>query len=126
MKDEKGCFDSYWGPDGRCVHCGAGNDAHHSYACPTNLHPDRRDANIELDRSRPPARTAQQGGEAKMTVKQLIEIDEWMIRAARRISITETSAQRTHTATEDPRVRYMRMATIMREELDKANSELAR
>ena len=61
-----------------------------------------------------------------MTVKQLIEIDEWMIRAARRISITETSAQRTHTATEDPRVRYMRMATIMREELDKANSELAR
>jgi len=32
----------YWGSDGRCVHCGAGNDAHHSYTCPTNMHPDKR------------------------------------------------------------------------------------
>jgi hypothetical protein len=29
--------------DGRCIHCGAGNSAHHSYTCPTGLHPDRRD-----------------------------------------------------------------------------------
>ena len=33
---------SYWGPDGHCIHCGAGNDAHHSYTCQTRLHPDKR------------------------------------------------------------------------------------
>jgi hypothetical protein len=27
-------------PD-RCEHCGAGDDAHHSYTCPTGKHPDR-------------------------------------------------------------------------------------
>jgi hypothetical protein len=32
----------YWGPNGRCIYCGAGNDAHHSYACPTDMHPDKR------------------------------------------------------------------------------------
>ena len=32
---------SYWWPDGRCIHCGAGNDAHHSYTCPTNMTPDK-------------------------------------------------------------------------------------
>lgn len=37
----------YRGPDGRCVHCGAGNDAHHSYSCPTNMHPDKRGPNEE-------------------------------------------------------------------------------
>lgn len=26
----------------RCEHCGAGDDAHHSFTCPTGLHPDRR------------------------------------------------------------------------------------
>jgi len=41
----------YWGADGRCIHCGAGNDAHHSYTCPTNLHPDRRDQNAESEAS---------------------------------------------------------------------------
>jgi hypothetical protein len=49
--------------------------------------------------------------------------DEWMIRAARRISTTETGARYTHAATEDPRVRYMRIAAIIREELYKANAE---
>jgi len=44
--------DSYWGADGRCIHCGAGNDAHHSYTCPTNLHPDRRDQNADLEPAR--------------------------------------------------------------------------
>jgi hypothetical protein len=42
---------SYWGPDGRCVHCGAGNDAHHSYTCPTNMHPDKREPNDEAQNS---------------------------------------------------------------------------
>jgi len=28
--------------EGRCPHCGAGDDNHHSYTCPTGLHPDRR------------------------------------------------------------------------------------
>ena len=27
---------------GRCIHCGAGDSAHHSFSCPTGLHPDRR------------------------------------------------------------------------------------
>lgn len=27
--------------DERCEHCGAGDDNHHSFTCPTNLHPDR-------------------------------------------------------------------------------------
>lgn len=26
----------------KCKHCGAGDDNHHSYSCPTGLHPDRR------------------------------------------------------------------------------------
>jgi len=42
---------SHWGPDGRCVHCGAGNDAHHSYTCPTNLHPDKRDPVLDTIRA---------------------------------------------------------------------------
>lgn len=25
-----------------CKHCGAGDEIHHSYSCPTNLHPDKR------------------------------------------------------------------------------------
>ena len=29
--------------ESRCTYCGAGNAAHHSYTCPTNLHPDRRE-----------------------------------------------------------------------------------
>lgn len=28
--------------DGRCAHCGSGDAAHHSFTCPTGLHPDRR------------------------------------------------------------------------------------
>lgn len=28
--------------DGRCKYCGAGDSVHHSYTCPTGLHPDRR------------------------------------------------------------------------------------
>ena len=40
-KEDDSCSASYWGADGRCIHCGAGNDAHHSYTCPTNKHPDR-------------------------------------------------------------------------------------
>jgi len=28
------------GEDGRCIHCGAGDDIHHSFTCPTGLHPD--------------------------------------------------------------------------------------
>jgi len=27
--------------DEGCPHCGAGDDNHHSYTCPTNLHPDK-------------------------------------------------------------------------------------
>lgn len=34
--------DSYWGEDGRCRHCSAGDDAHHSYTCPTGKHSDKR------------------------------------------------------------------------------------
>lgn len=26
----------------RCEHCGAGDDNHHAFTCPTMLHPDRR------------------------------------------------------------------------------------
>jgi hypothetical protein len=33
--------EGYWGEDGRCIHCGAGNDANHSFSCPTNMHPDK-------------------------------------------------------------------------------------
>jgi len=29
-----------YGEDGRCIHCGAGDDIHHSFTCPTGLHPD--------------------------------------------------------------------------------------
>jgi hypothetical protein len=33
-----------WAEDGRCIYCGAGDDNHHSFECPTGLHPDvRRD-----------------------------------------------------------------------------------
>ena len=28
--------------DDGCIYCGAGDDIHHSYTCPTGLHPDRR------------------------------------------------------------------------------------
>jgi hypothetical protein len=41
-----GSAPSYWGPNGRCIHCGAGNDAHHSYTCPTNMHSDKREPNL--------------------------------------------------------------------------------
>jgi hypothetical protein len=42
---KESCGKPYWGPNGRCIHCGAGNDAHHSYTCPTNMHPDKRESN---------------------------------------------------------------------------------
>lgn len=29
--------------DSRCIHCGAGDDIHHSFSCPTGLHPDSPD-----------------------------------------------------------------------------------
>ena len=29
-----------YGEDGRCIHCGAGDDIHHSFTCPTGLHLD--------------------------------------------------------------------------------------
>ena len=37
-----------WGCERRCIHCGAGDDANHSYTCPTNMHPDKQAANVEL------------------------------------------------------------------------------
>jgi hypothetical protein len=33
---------SYWGEDGRCIFCGAGDDSHHSFTCETGFHPDKR------------------------------------------------------------------------------------
>jgi len=40
MKD--GFVDTGHKPE-RCEYCGAGDDIHHSFSCPTNLHPDKRD-----------------------------------------------------------------------------------
>ena len=34
--------------DRRCEYCGAGDDAHHSYTCPTGLHADRESRAVEL------------------------------------------------------------------------------
>ena len=30
--------DDYWDDAGRCKHCGAGDDNHHSFTCPTGKH----------------------------------------------------------------------------------------
>lgn len=35
-----------WGCERRCKHCGAGDDEHHSYSCPTNMHPDKRSSEV--------------------------------------------------------------------------------
>lgn len=37
-----------WGCEKRCIYCGAGDDAHHSFSCETQLHPDKRAHNVEL------------------------------------------------------------------------------
>lgn len=39
----------YWDAEHHCcIYCGAGNDAHHSYTCPTEMHPDKRNPNNNL------------------------------------------------------------------------------
>lgn len=30
-----------WGKEGCCEHCGAGDNYHHSWSCPTDLHVDK-------------------------------------------------------------------------------------
>ncbi len=37
----KGPKENMWDEDGRCIHCGAGDDNHHSYTCPTGLTHDK-------------------------------------------------------------------------------------
>ena len=32
-----------WDADGRCKYCGAGDNYHHSWSCPTDLHVDKVD-----------------------------------------------------------------------------------